>query len=279
MEKLIKIQKNEITEYYVYKKLLQYAKNSHHKAILEKIADEELNHYKVLKGITGLDIKPKRFKVFIYVTGAKMLGLNFMLKLMESGEADAYDYYKTLNYTQLTLLAESEKEHENNLISMIDEDILKYAGSVVLGLNDALVELTGALVGFTFAISDIKMIAAVGFIMGFAASMSMGVSNYLSVKNEKSEKHPIKSAFYTFFSYLITVSILIIPYLIFLNKFYALVCVIFSVISIIAIFNFYVSISMGYSFKKRFLEMFLLSMAVAFFNWLIGIFIKHKFGM
>ncbi|MBM3232434.1 rubrerythrin family protein, partial [Candidatus Pacearchaeota archaeon] len=48
------------------------------------------------------------------------------------------------------------------------EDKCNYNGAVVLGLNDALVELSGALVGLSFALMETKTIATVGLITGFA---------------------------------------------------------------------------------------------------------------
>ena len=44
-------------------------------------------------------------------------------------------------------IVEDEDKHEQELIDLIDEERLRYVGSIVLGLNDALVELTGALAG------------------------------------------------------------------------------------------------------------------------------------
>ncbi|MFO7814951.1 MAG: hypothetical protein R6V14_04350 [Halanaerobiales bacterium] len=38
-----------------------------------------------------------------------------------------------------------EEEHEQKLLNMLEEERLNYVGSVVLGLNDELVELTYSL--------------------------------------------------------------------------------------------------------------------------------------
>ena len=70
----------------------------------------------------------------------------------------------------------SEQEHEAALIELIDEERLRYISSMVLGLNDALVELTGALAGFTFALGNTTTIAMAGFITGSAATLSMAAS-------------------------------------------------------------------------------------------------------
>lgn len=71
-------------------------------------------------------------------------------------------------------LIEDEEGHEQRLIAMIDEERLRFVGSVVLGLNDALVELTGTLAGLSFAFQDNRLLALSGLINGIAASMSMG---------------------------------------------------------------------------------------------------------
>ena len=38
---------------------------------------------------------------------------------------------------------DDEEEHEKMLLDMIEEERINYVSSMVLGLNDALVELTG----------------------------------------------------------------------------------------------------------------------------------------
>lgn len=56
------------------------------------------------------------------------------------------------DYPDLQALSLEEEVHEKSLIALINEERLEYMGSVVLGLNDALVEFTGALAGFTLAL-------------------------------------------------------------------------------------------------------------------------------
>lgn len=82
-------------------------------------------------------------------------------------------------------IQEDELKHEQKLLGMLDETVLRYLGSIVLGLNDALVELTGVLAGLTFGFQDSKMVAFSGLITGIAAAMSMAGSEYLSTVTEK----------------------------------------------------------------------------------------------
>lgn len=273
---IVEMQKAEITEHLVYKKLAEMTDKKENALILERISNEEMEHYQILKKITGEDVSPSSFNVFIYVKIASIFGLNFGLKLMEGGESKSAETYSFLKeFPQAKKMMEDEKEHEKRIISMIDESILTYVSSVVLGLNDALVELTGALTGFTLALQNSRLVAMAGLITGIAASMSMGVSNYLSVKHEsEGEKKPLKSAFYTFVSYIGTVIVLIAPYFVIGNIYVSLGTALIFAILIIAFFNFYVSVAKGLNFKERFLEMALLSLGVSAINYVIGILVR-----
>ena len=94
----------------------------------------------------------------------------------------------------------------------MDEDDGHY-GSIVLGISDALIEMTGVLAGLTFALKDLKLVALSGLVTGIAASLSMGASEFLSKRAESRDSLPIKAAFYTLASYLFVVILLISPYL------------------------------------------------------------------
>ncbi len=215
--KVLRAQRNELTEHIIYKKLASVIKNKEQNEILTKISKAELAHYEFFKSITQKDCAPDSFKVFLYVFISRIFGLNFGLKLMESGEdlaQGAYDRLKEIS-PQIEDIINDEEKHESELIDLIYEERLKYVSSIVLGLNDALVELTGALAGFTLALQNTKLIAIIGLITGIAASMSMAASEYLSTKQEETDKTPLKACVYTGFTYVGTVMFLILPYLFF----------------------------------------------------------------
>jgi len=280
-EKILQIQKNEITEYCIYKKLSSIVKVKEHSEMLEKILKEEFAHYEFLKSLTNQEQHPSKLKILIYVFIAKVFGLNFGLKLMEGGEEIAQDIYENIKEVspEIDKILKDEKKHENELISLINEERLKYVSSMVLGLNDALVELSGALVGFTLAIQKTKLVGIVGLITGIAASMSMAVSEFLSTKHEETDKNPLKASIYTGFTYIGTVIILVLPYFLFKNIFLCLGLVIVNVIFLIFLFTFYVSVAKGLNFKKRFLEMAGISIGVAIINFLVGLIIRNVFGI
>lgn len=156
---------------------------------------------------------------------------------------------------------------------------LKYTGSIVLGLNDALVELTGALAGYTLALQNTRLIAVVGLITGVAAAMSMAASQYLAVKTENHGHRPIRSGIYTGSSYIVTVLLLIAPFFIFTNHFLCLGLTVLIALFIIAVFNYYIARANKLSFPARFLEMAGISLGVALVSFAIGYLIRAYLGI
>lgn len=164
--------------------------------------------------------------------------------------------------------------------------VKRYVGSIVLGLNDALVELTGVLAGLTLALQDSRIIVISGLITGIVASMSMGASEYLSTKAEVTnstkkgiKRKPIRAAFYTGIAYILTVMFLIFPYLILSNVYYSLIWTLINAVIVIFGFTYYISIEKGESFRHRFLEMFVISMGVAVISFGVGYVIRLIYGV
>ena len=275
-------QKKEITSYLIYKKLSETIKDRDNKKTLKAISDNELDHYNRLKSLTQTDVKPRRFYAFFFYLIAKLLGLTFGIKLLEMNETDASQTYALLSgdYPQVAEFVRDEEAHEQALIGMINEEKLNYLGSIVLGLNDALVELTGALAGFTFAFQNTQLIAVTGLIMGISASFSMAASEYLSTVNETGDRKKAgKSALYTGIAYVFTVVELILPYLLIANPFVSLgVCLAVAVLVILA-FNFYTSVAKSTPFKRRFFEMVFISLGVSAVSFGIGLLVKNVFGI
>ena len=280
-KKILVVQRNEITEHVVYKRLASLVKSMEHAEILNRISAEELKHYGIFKEFTGEDTAADTFKTFFYVFISRVFGLTFGLKLMEQGEGLAQEAYEKLKSASqhIERIIEDERRHEQELIDLIDEERLKYAGSVVLGLNDALVELTGALVGFTLALQNTRLVGIVGLITGIAASLSMAASEYLSTKQERTDKSPMKASIYTGFAYVMTVVLLISPYFIFQNIYICLGLVVSFALLIVFVFTYYISVARGLDFRRKFMEMAGISLGMAVLNFFIGIIIRNVFGI
>ena len=277
-----KMQQSELTESVIYEKIAKFAKGEENKKVLLRLAKEEKQHYEIWKRYTNIEMKPQKFKIFKYKLLARIFGFTFAVKLMEKGEENAQEEYDLLasEVEESVVIKQQEEEHEKALLEMLDEERLKYVGSMVLGLNDALVELTGSLAGFTFAMQNTKLIALSGLIIGISATFSMASSEFLSARSE-GRKDAFKSCMYTGIAYLITVVLLITPYLIFANSQYmiALGCMIGIVLLIIAVFTYYTSVAQSKPFKSRFWEMAIISVTVAVVSFAVGILAKNLFGI
>ena len=280
-QQLLKAQKTEITEHLVYNNIAKRVKDENNREIVEKIGADEKRHYEIWKGYTGKEVPPNRFLVGLYSLIARIFGLTFGLKLMEIGEARAQVNYELIaeEIPETRSVIQDEDNHEEILLNMLDEEALVYAGSVVLGLNDALVELTGALAGLTLAFRDVNTIALSGLVTGIAASLSMAASEYLSTGSEETEKNPIRASLYTGAAYVITVALLILPFLLLHNAYVALAISVTTSVAIIALFNFYISVAKDLPFGKRFIEMAGLSLGVATFSFLVGYVLSNVFGV
>ena len=279
--KVILFQQIEITEHHIYKRLAQRIKSTENAKILSQIAEDELRHYNGWKEYTDQEVQPRWLLVWFYYTISMVFGFTFGVKLMERGEEAAQQNYAAIVpfIPEAVKYQNEEDAHEHELINMLDEERLQYAGSVVLGLNDALVELTGALAGLTLALQNEKLIALSGLITGVAASMAMAASEYLSTRSEDTGKHPVRAAIYTGGAYFTTVIFLVLPYLLFANYYLDLGIALTTSVLIIAVFNYYISVAKDESFRERFLEMAGLSITVAAISFVVGFIIRKWLGV
>lgn len=281
---LERLQKNECTEQLIYERVadLVEKKSPANAKVLRKVAEEEGRHAKIWQSYTGTQAKPDLRKVRRTVLAARLLGFTFAMKQMENGEEKAQKIYADLyaEIPEAEAIRADEERHEAALLELLDEERLHYVGSMVLGLNDALVELTGTLAGLTFAMQNNRLVALSGLITGASATLSMASSEYLSARSE-GRGDALKSSSYTGIAYLLTVTLLILPYLLLPAGAWlaSLEIMLVTVVLIIAGFTYYVSVAQGLSFRRRFGEMASISLGVAVISFVIGLLVKQFLGI
>jgi VIT1/CCC1 family predicted Fe2+/Mn2+ transporter len=278
--KLLVEQQNEFDSHHIYNRLSQLMVSETNRKILKRISEDELRHYIILRDLTSESLEPNKGKISRYVFLARLLGLTFAVKLMERGEEEAQKAYGFLEESipRIRDLIKDEEIHEHSLIEMIDEERLEYIGSIVLGLNDALVELTGTLAGLSFAFQNNQLIGFSGLITGIAASMSMGASEYLRTRAEEGE-NALRASLYTGVAYIFTVVLLVTPFFMFSSYIVSLPITLISGVIIIMAFNYYVSVAKDLNFRKQFYEMAGISLGVSALSFIIGIFVKTFLGV
>ncbi|GMO40253.1 MAG: VIT1/CCC1 transporter family protein [Treponemataceae bacterium] len=279
---ILVMQQNELTESVIYERIAAFVKDAREKKTLLKIALEEKNHAGLWARYTMRGARVKRGKIFWAVLLARVLGYTFVLKKMENGEQSAQ-----INYARLIAevpeaggICDDDRKHEQELIGILDDERLQYAGAMMLGLSDALVELTGTLAGLSFALANNRLIALSGLITGISATLSMTASQFLSARSD-GHPHPFKSSLYTGGVYLFTVTCLTLPYLLLpVRAWRSALCIDAAIVlATIFCFTYYISVAKGYSFKRRFAEMAGISLGVAAVSFVIGLAVKNLLGI
>jgi VIT1/CCC1 family predicted Fe2+/Mn2+ transporter len=282
LKRILQFQRDELTSSILYEYIAERQKDEGNKTALLEIAKAERSHYKTWKGYTGQELRPNMIKIFFYKIIHMLLGDTFTIKLFEIGETFGAQELREIEeeIPEARTIMKEEEEHEDRLLDMVDEERLHYIGSMVLGLNDALVELTGTIAGLTFALMNTRLVALSGIITGVSATLSMAASNYLAERADGNAK-ALKSSFYTGMAYLITVALMVLPYLLLPNALYlaAFGVMLTVVVMIIAVFNYYVSVVQSIPFWPRFAEMGTISLSVAAISFVIGLLAKRLLGI
>lgn len=277
-----RMQRNELDESIVYARIARFAKGEENRETLLRLSREERAHYEIWRGYTGKECKPRRLRILLYTVIAWLLGFTFAIKRMERGEHGAQEEYSLLaeEVEDSERIRAEEEEHEAALIGMLDEERLRYVGSMVLGLNDALVELAGSLAGFTFALGNTRLVALSGLIVGISATFSMASSEFLAARSE-GRSDAFKSCAYTGVAYLVAVVLLILPYLLLGPEqcLPALLMMLGIIVLVIAAFTYYTSVAQDRPFGSRFFEMAGISIGVAVISFVVGILAKQFLGV
>jgi len=259
--------RSEITEHYLYTRLARSTKDPSRRDALMQIAQAAFHHYKLWQDAAGHTFEPNENEIRLYYWMAKLFGVVFVVRLR--------DFFSGRRYAALDGVVPhetyaTEAARYAVLRNAIDDERLHYMGAVVMGLNDAIVEITGAIAGFTLALLNTRLIALAGLITGFSGALSMASSEYLEKQSESDALNPIKAAGYTGGSYLLTAVILVAPYLLLGNYLYALVVMLSLAFVVIIFFSFYSTFLFDQKFRHRFPQMVLMSFGVALVSFLIG---------
>jgi VIT1/CCC1 family predicted Fe2+/Mn2+ transporter len=280
--RILKMQKAELDGSILYEYIARRQKLDGNAEALMEMSRSERSHYEMWKSYTGQELRPNYLKVALFKVVSRIFGDTFTIKFFERSEELGINDLKEVKEVipEAGAVMAEEEEHERRLMAMVDEECLHYVGAMVLGLNDALVELTGAIAGLTFALANTKLVALSAIITGASATLSMAASNYLAERADGNSK-ALKSSAYTGIAYLVTVVLMVAPYLLLPDSLYmvAFAVMLSVVILIILLFNYYISVAQDKPFLRRFGEMAAISLGVAAISFVIGLAAKALLGV
>ncbi|MEM1572513.1 rubrerythrin family protein [Pyrobaculum sp.] len=278
---------DEYKEYVTYSALARAERNPRRRAVLERLAEQELEHFRFWNKFAGVAPPVLRFRLYAYfmVFVRLLLGATFVAKLLERGEVEAVGRYRSV----LPLLPDADREallkiiadeegHERALIDQLDEAVVKYMGALVLGLADAIIEITGAHAG-TLGTTDSTVVAGViGLIVGVGAAISMASASYLQAKHDVG-KSPGVAALATGLSYIAAVALLSLPYFLLHDVYLAFAASIAVGVFLAFLLTFQGAVYAERDFKFEFLQTVGLLLGTAFLTYLLGDWLGSVFGV
>lgn len=177
-------QKDEVTEYHIYKALARMVKDQGNRQVLNEIANEELEHYRFWMRY-GDEVDPLWWKVNMYILLTRVLGLVFGLKLLERSEIQAGKRYNALSrfIPEVKQIAEEENSHEKKLLNMINDRRAKGFGTWIISINLVVISTIAASTGWlTFSGNPMNA----GF-AGTMAAASVALADFMNTLLLKSQ--------------------------------------------------------------------------------------------
>lgn len=278
---------NQYRDHVVYKALAERELNPEFKKILEILVEQEFDDYMFWKQFasrTEFHVRPVEIALFCMMR--RVLGLTFTARFLEGHEKEMQHLYSAYLETvtdpamrrKMTELVAREREHERYLVSQVREDKVEFMSSIILGLNDGLIELTGALVGFSLALRSASLVGLTGLITGVSAALSMASSAYMQAEYEEG-KNARKAALYTGCSYLVVVLLLVAPFFLLQSSLLAAFSMFAFTVAIIAAVSWYTSVLFERPFHRQFMQMFFFSVGVATVAFSVGLAARTVLGV
>lgn len=279
---------DELFDSELYVRLAAQERNEANKKLLEELARVERSHYEFWVNIAGekVELGPwERLKLAALLAAARVMGKTFIIKLLEGREASTVEEYERAASSLkgepldgLKTIIEDERRHELEFANQIDEVIVRQLGSIALGISDAIIELTGVLLGFAGYAASSTQVAVAGLIVGVSAALSMAAAAYAQARHEKG-KSPALSATFTGTFYLLTVLLLVAPLFLGLRVQAAVAVSMLTALALLSVLSLYGSVLLERSFVREFLESALVVLAVAFIGYAIGAAAREFIGV
>jgi VIT1/CCC1 family predicted Fe2+/Mn2+ transporter len=280
--------RDEYIDYKVYSYLAKLEKNEERKKILENFGKMEHEHYIFWKSLMKKEMKDSsldNIRIKLFILFKYIFGLIFTIKFMERNEKRVIEEYKKLlnkfegeTKQKLELIIKDEIEHENFWMNQMKDDTTRYLGFIILGLADAIIEITGVHAGFLGVTASTIIAGIAGLVVGVSASLAMASAAYLQAKQAEGS-NPRISAIYTGVFYILAAVALAIPYFMTHDMLVAFLSSLIIAIMLIGFFNFYSSVIFERKFAKEFLTSTIIILVTASISFIVGEFLGNIFGI
>jgi VIT1/CCC1 family predicted Fe2+/Mn2+ transporter len=175
-------------------------------------------------------------------------------------------------------MMEEEEHRESFLMGEVQEGRVNYMSFIVLGLADAVVEISGIHADSLGIYNKTELAGLAGVVSGLAASIAMASAAYAQAKQgfEGSAK---RSAIYTGVSYMFTAIFLALPYFLTGSMVTALGVSLTVGVVLIAMMTYYDTVISARKFKRQFAEIAGIILAASFALYIAGTLIRQLLGL
>jgi len=278
---------DEYADFTLYDRLAKrVAHNTSFAEALRQLSVTEKKHYEFWRRYIP-DEKPKfsRAKLYLILLLHTIFGITFAVRYLERHESVVIKQYKSVadiiptedRDTFKEIIAE-EEQHEKAFRERVQSAAVNYISFVVLGLADALVEITGIHAGSLGIYNSTEIAGIAGIIAGGAASLAMASAAFAQAKQGFQGSARL-SAIYTGVSYFVTAVALATPYFLTRVMLNALSVSLFVAVIILALATYYSSVISFKPFRRDFIEILLIMFGVTVALFFFGEFIRQITGI
>ena len=279
---------DEYTDHLVYKRLAESGrtKDPSSRKFFSKLSGAEHRHFEFWsKYSPQTKPQPSMSTVYMTIFLRFLFGITFAVKYLEKHEDEVVRKYKSVSHmipesdrAGFEEMVSDEVEHEKTFLDQTEGKYVKYISFVVLGLADAIVEISGIHAGSLGIYSRTELAGLAGIVAGAAASIAMASAAYAQAKQGFQGSATISAGF-TGVSYFVNAIILATPY--FLTKIMSLALgtSISLAIIIIAVISYYNSIISDSHFLRDFSELAGITLGASAALFVFGLVIRSVFGI
>ena len=278
--------KDEYTDYIVYMRLAEGSKTQKLKDVMTKLSETEYGHYQFWsKYATEKEVKAPKRVVYLILFLKLIFGTTFAVKFLEKHETKTIAGYKSVanlipeaDREAFRNIINDEMEHENTFANQVQGSYIKYISFIVLGLADAIVEISGIHAGSLGIYDSTELTGLAGIVAGAAASLAMASAAYAQAK-QGFQGSASMSAVFTGISYFINAVLLASPYFFTKDMITAITSSVILAVVIIAFISYYNSIVSDGHFTKDFGELAGIMLGATVALYFFGLLIRSIFGI
>jgi VIT1/CCC1 family predicted Fe2+/Mn2+ transporter len=269
---------DEWSDYTLYDRLSKtVAADSPFAEVLGHLSATEHRHYEFWRKYVP-DEQPRlaKFKLYWVLFLRKFLGLTFATRYLDRHESNVVKEYQGLenlipaaDRQAFDEMVADEREHEKAFAMKVESSAVRYISFVVLGLADALVEISGIHAGSLGFYDRTEIAGLAGLIAGAAASLAMASAAFAQAKQGFKGSARL-SATYTGISYFVTAIFLATPYFLTSDMIVALGSSLTVAVIILAITTWYSIVIQEKPFLKDFLEILAILFAATIVLYAFG---------